>query len=664
MKYYVLLTILITLIAVPLFALASDITGADYQGDVQIINTGSSATNVAANFTLNTAALITAGQLSANASNIVARDDGGNTIPIMPGYGANPWIVFYDSVLAGVTRQAHIYTGNVSGGDIDYFPGSTGMSVPDGMTEPSNNFTLSLTNTLLDTPGANKTLASHTDNTNGGLYAIVDPVTIGKIDLFVLGTTGWFLNYLAVSSQYCNKAAAVVSPVGANITIEAMIKPSTLTGTYQSIVFDGNLAGFNAWSFRLSNAQQLSLKIGNAGGTAWACDWVQTVGSVSLGSQHFLTAVYDSTAPVRTIVYVDGVAVTGVDVGAGGNINQPNNNLAIGAIYTGTYGFFFNGDIDEVRITQGVRTLADHLSFYNSGLGKKLTADASVISLYHFDDGAGDPIDTMGNNNLIRAGGAAAPSWIRGGVFNVTAMHTYSGVTFVNHNIILGLYSGNLVISVDGVLTSTAFAGVIPNSTASWQLAGSGIIYSNQITYNQGGMTKGQWSWRYGATFMDLSGNGNTAIPNFRTTCNYPSIISTLISFLPTSQSVASQEIISEWPDMITSVPTALPSMYTENGHPGLFFEPLIRELLGDGSTLYSLFWYVFAFGTVLLTGWGVFYFLASKGANGLFVKCIAMDVVMIIWALPGPNIYGMYVVIYKVFWDFGILVLSRNFGW
>jgi hypothetical protein len=144
MKRYILGLLLITLlVSSGGIALASDITGATYRGVVQATNSSTATTNVAVPFTANTTSWIANGILNATATNVVAQSDAGADIPFMPGYGSNPWILFYDSISASSDRDVTLYLGDVSGGDIAYFPGNGGGQIVDSATiELGNSYSL------------------------------------------------------------------------------------------------------------------------------------------------------------------------------------------------------------------------------------------------------------------------------------------------------------------------------------------------------------------------------------------------------------------------------------------------------------------------------------------------------------------------------------------
>lgn len=112
--------------------LASDVSGALYQGNIDITNAGSAGTNVAVNFSLSTQSLIDDDYIVTNCSNtaIVA---GTSDTAYMPAPGSTSnWIVFVPSIGDNSTLLDKLYTG---GGDMSgklrYFPGTEGMATAD-----------------------------------------------------------------------------------------------------------------------------------------------------------------------------------------------------------------------------------------------------------------------------------------------------------------------------------------------------------------------------------------------------------------------------------------------------------------------------------------------------------------------------------------------------
>jgi len=101
---------------------------------------------------------------------------------------------------------------------------------------------------------------------------------------------------------------------------------------------------------------------------------------------HHIAVTYDqSLANTNGVFYVDGVAVGTDDKTA----NAPNNADSSDELHLGSDGpeaFFFTGDLDEVRISNAVRTPEEIESDW---LEVCPDVDASTFALWHLDEGTG-----------------------------------------------------------------------------------------------------------------------------------------------------------------------------------------------------------------------------------------------------------------------------------
>jgi hypothetical protein len=122
---------LLICLLLPLSALASDVSNAQYLTKVVISNNSTGVGNVAVPFTSNTSAMISGGMLSASASDAAMRSASGDDVPFMPGYGVNPWMTFIDAIGGNTQVTQFLYTKGVTGGKEVYFPGATGMIILD-----------------------------------------------------------------------------------------------------------------------------------------------------------------------------------------------------------------------------------------------------------------------------------------------------------------------------------------------------------------------------------------------------------------------------------------------------------------------------------------------------------------------------------------------------
>jgi hypothetical protein len=218
---------LFTLLVTPIFA--SDVTNAEYLTKILVTNSSTAESNIIVTFTCNTSDMINGGMLSANASDAALRTSSAIDIPFMPGISGNPWVFYLPSIGAYSQLNEYLYSKNVTGGAIRYFPGSTGMSVPDTLTEPTNNFTLRISNTfLLTAAGENKTIFSHYDATNGGIKCFTSNTTSQNVTTRIaynVATTnnmtpnavGFYTNILSASpavDHYLNVDDAPGAPDG------------------------------------------------------------------------------------------------------------------------------------------------------------------------------------------------------------------------------------------------------------------------------------------------------------------------------------------------------------------------------------------------------------------------------------------------------------------
>lgn len=132
--------------------MASDITDAKFYSTVTVSNNGTAATNVSTTISgANTTSLIAGGYLNSSANNCAVHLSGAD-IPFMPGYGNNPWNLFVPSISGSGNIFDILYIKDVTGGEIRYFCGTTGMAVSDHATLEFGNYgAIQLTDVFLDT---------------------------------------------------------------------------------------------------------------------------------------------------------------------------------------------------------------------------------------------------------------------------------------------------------------------------------------------------------------------------------------------------------------------------------------------------------------------------------------------------------------------------------
>ena len=72
------------------------------------------------------------------------------------------------------------------------------------------------------------------------------------------------------------------------------------------------------------------------------------------------------------------------------NLSYNYSTLYLAASYFSSFGGYFNGHIDEFRMSNTIRTTAEVQSYYSSNL--PFTTDANTIDLWHFDETNGSTI--------------------------------------------------------------------------------------------------------------------------------------------------------------------------------------------------------------------------------------------------------------------------------
>lgn len=429
MKRLLLIILILALLGAPAIALASDISGALFYGVIQISNNGTATNNVATTCNISTTSLIDSSYLNASANNCAIRNSSGADVIFMPGYTPNNelWSIWVPSIGGYGNQKNILYTAESTGGEIRYFPGAGGMTTPDNATiEPTDNFTVELQGWVDTTAGVGKSLVRKrevaldiyvSDTISGNITASID----ARNDLSYDG------------NDYLEDATGVTTPAGATITLEGWIYFDGL-GNQELLIACGNTAGFSSWFIGKDAAGQVYVRIGNVGGTAWAASFAST-NTLNAATWYYLTVSYDANATPELEVYVNGDSWAGADGGDGTNIFQPNIRLEIGASWAAGFANFVTGDIDEVRISDVARTQAEHQTNYNNGLGIPFTVDANTVSLWHFNEGAGNPIDETGTNALTLNGATWSSTSPVEGHSAGTAYVSATGVSSGEHTI-------------------------------------------------------------------------------------------------------------------------------------------------------------------------------------------------------------------------------------
>jgi hypothetical protein len=193
-----------------------------------------------------------------------------------------------------------------------------------------------------------------------------------------------------------NDIARGAAPAGTPRTIEAWVRPGAAN---ESGVIVAQASETRGWSLELVNGRAV-FWMADSNGT-----WRRAINNTTLvsGQWYHIAATYSSTT---ARIYVGGVRGGAANVGT----LAAGPDLRLGGAPGAP---FFNGQIDEVRISSIVRYTAATVTPPG-----RFTNDSSTQALYHFDEGSGQisVSDTSAGNTLTLGSGAetdnADPTWV------------------------------------------------------------------------------------------------------------------------------------------------------------------------------------------------------------------------------------------------------------
>lgn len=196
-----------------------------------------------------------------------------------------------------------------------------------------------------------------------------------------------------------------------DLSVEAWVKRSS-SGEIDLIVSKRYDADRNApYELMVKADNKPAFWVGNGTTT------LQFTSSVTIDSNwHYLAGVIEGT---NVKLYVDAVERAS-DTFSG--IRQTNAAKVFIGVYPdenvpySNNPFYFNGLIDEIRISSKARSLAEIQAIWNGGNGVQFEVDADTEALWHFNEGTGDSfLDETANDNDGTKTGA---SWVDGYVFS------------------------------------------------------------------------------------------------------------------------------------------------------------------------------------------------------------------------------------------------------
>ncbi len=637
-KLVSLLLAFFVILSIGSLAFASDVSDANYYGVIRATNSGTATSNVCANVSINTTALIASGFLDETSTNAAVRVSS-TDVPFMPGNDGDPWIVHYDSIGQNSNSDVTLYTGNVTGGKIVFFPdaGSDGLTIPyDPSLALGNEFEITINNLLLNTSSP-------------------DPVIIKNESYNVTGDgDGTYTAILSDAGQpvieSSNSSVQNVSSVNHLIGLPAGIESGDLliiniaeyTGGGGGVTF--TCAGWTQLFTELSSYAKLHTFYKIANGSEG-----QTVTFTCSNS------IYSAHTSYRISNY-SGIPVYNK---ANGNSTTPNppsltvpGSAALWLVACATYQFQINAYpanyIDNQRSAIHTGTWAASIS----SAGRYLIAETE------------DP----GTFTVPNTYWAAATIAISGTSPSVSV----SGITDAEYSdLSLSINSTSLTLTIGTTTNTTPVTGVsvINNSNDLIFFQNGSTLYAENITVSINGSPVSAWNWELCNTFHDLIGS-NDGTPVFRTDSSDPDVSAELLNYKLVAKSTVDDDTALVWPEIMEDPPDLPETMYTDNTTPGFFFAGIVHTIAEFSEVPEALFWYNFAFTIIIIIGILVYYAAesAKSSSNGtsskLFLKILIQGTFLCIFALPGLNIYGFFVPLYYIFFSSGVFMLAKDFGW
>ncbi len=394
MKKTIMFLTLVSLLFIGGIVLASDVDDAKYLTTIQITNSGgSNLANESVPFTLSTPNMISGLMLGSDATDsAMLTGVGGSDLAFMPGYDANPWMVWVNDIAAGANLYEYLYTKGATAGKIRYFPDSTGMTIDDDPSmEISDNGTMEWSG-YFDADTAGDII-----NKNGAFNLYGD----GSGNLTaVVGIPKLYLDFTRTSSDWVSipDSATMDFTDGAGVdqpgTIIAWVKAEDATsGTIMSHV--NAAANQYNWVFQTAGTDKLLFALYNIN----ASEYIQKVSNVALtayqGQWIQIAVTYSGSETHAGInLYLNGQPFAGTGATSGAYVGTINAAAvyAMGAIREGA-AEFWDGGIATVDFYTTELSAAQIAADY---IGQPISGTEAWWAL---DDGAGNPTDSSGNGH-------------------------------------------------------------------------------------------------------------------------------------------------------------------------------------------------------------------------------------------------------------------------
>ncbi|WP_265427112.1 LamG-like jellyroll fold domain-containing protein [Chryseobacterium sp. YIM B08800] len=238
-------------------------------------------------------------------------------------------------------------------------------------------------------------------------------------------------------------------------TVEAWIKlPTTTSGENLVTTWGSDNVNGGRFTVRINNVSGLyKLRIENKGGG------INGTVTLSDGNWHHIAVTYDNSLSTNKYkLYVDGSLDTQGDISTATN-TLSLTNMIIGRRINPSFGGFFNGSIDEVRVWDKALTLAEIQANINYQF---CTAPANLVAYFKMNEGT-----VNSNNTTVTSINSTAGSYtgtLNNFVLNGTTSNFISGATSLQTPNI------NNTVTVSGATLTATQTG----ATYQWVNCGNG----------------------------------------------------------------------------------------------------------------------------------------------------------------------------------------------
>lgn len=579
----IIIAIFLTLLAVPVAALASNITNAQWFGTIPITNNSTAAANVATIANISTPDLIAGNYLNAGANNTAMRNSSGADVAFMPGYSDNVWVMWVPTIGANSILSYILYTANSTGGDIRYFPGSTGMNSGDPANmEPGDNFTIEISCFV------------NMANTDNGSIVV-------KEDAFIIDT---------INTENITVIIEDTRFEGTDDTSKDIDGPNTIL-RYQTFTAQNTMGISKVWIY--------AHKDGTPG--------TVTMEIMLADGEHKPTG---------------GVLSTGTSNGNDWEVTSAWREFDM-SYMTAT------GGLEYCLVASSTGTeaewRAENGGSYTSGTGG-----------FSSDDGSSWSVSALDFMFRIDSGTRLyAPKPSGDYIIIVTSNSTHvelfvDAIEIDNATLFGGLPSGVPDNANDWIVSY--------NATAPYILHHKQWVGGNLVQYIE---------WEYGATFTDLSGNGNDATPSFRTANSDPNVSANMTAFSPVAEAKAPDFVLAIPPPFISAAALTGNITGTFNTTPAAGTFPLagvITAVADATDTPAQIPLLIIAAIVILAASLTMSTLLREKGVGSLIVKIIVITAVMGVFIAMQNFCIDLWMLVVFLILSVAMAMGSRQLGW